>query len=292
VDTLRPEGLDGPRLIQARARDVIGAAGGIRTLRQVDLAAGLDPWNRALWFKVDGRPVDSLEGVLVGAGFRHKAMERFPDERAGDSPLWTLLDDLPTGAMVSNYVRLYSGFQPPWVAEGRAPKADICSGWRTEGTLVRDSLKTGRQVVTPGPSAPDLGAEGWHALEPLAKLGGRRRRRLDLDLGEVIRVEAFFRDAMASGDAGEDVVIHEYGVNAEIDRATLEVLSAKATPHVLPYIECPAAAASAGRIVGMKLGDLRDRIRAEFVGVSTCTHLNDMLRSLEDVAGLLAGAET
>jgi hypothetical protein len=288
VDTLRPEGLDGPRLIRGRARDVIATVDGIEVLAEADLVCATDPRSRSLSFTVAGQPVAGFDGVLVGAGFRQKALERFPEARAAESPLWTLLDDLPTATMVSNYVRLYAGFQPPWVAEGRAPKADICSGWRSEGTLVQDSLRAGRQVVTPGPAAPDLGAAGWHEMERLAKNGGRRRRRLDLTLGEVLIVEAMFRDTMASGEAGEDVVIHEYGLRAEVDPVSLTVLSVEAEPHVLPYVECPAAAASAGRIVGLKLTELRDRVRVEFTGVSTCTHLNDLLRSLEDVAGLLA----
>ncbi len=38
----------------------------------------------------------------------------------------------------------------------------------------------------------------------------------------------------------------------------------------------------------MSLVDLRDRVRGEFVGTSTCTHLNDTLRSIADLDALLA----
>jgi hypothetical protein len=37
----------------------------------------------------------------------------------------------------------------------------------------------------------------------------------------------------------------------------------------------------------MTVGELRNRIRTEFVGISTCTHLNDTLRSLGDLDALL-----
>jgi Protein of unknown function (DUF2889) len=37
----------------------------------------------------------------------------------------------------------------------------------------------------------------------------------------------------------------------------------------------------------MALADVRNRVRTEFVGVTTCTHLNDTLRSLGDVGALL-----
>ena len=43
---------------------------------------------------------------------------------------------------------------------------------------------------------------------------------------------------------------------------------------------------SAARIAGMELSSLRPRIRKEFVGRSTCTHLNDSLRSLADITAL------
>jgi hypothetical protein len=36
----------------------------------------------------------------------------------------------------------------------------------------------------------------------------------------------------------------------------------------------------------MRIPELRQRIRGEFVGTSTCTHLNDTLRALGDVAAL------
>jgi hypothetical protein len=38
---------------------------------------------------------------------------------------------------------------------------------------------------------------------------------------------------------------------------------------------------------GMTLAELRGRIRGEFVGTSTCTHLNDMLRAIADLDALL-----
>ena len=73
---------------------------------------------------------------------------------------------------------------------------------------------------------------------------------------------------------------------ARVDAATSTVLEATATPRVLPWFECPEAAASAGRLAGRTLDSLRAGVRAEFLGASTCTHLNDMLRALADVGEL------
>jgi hypothetical protein len=55
----------------------------------------------------------------------------------------------------------------------------------------------------------------------------------------------------------------------------------------LPWQECPGAVASAERITGMTLGELHFRVRQELFGTSTCTHLNDLLRSVADAEALL-----
>jgi hypothetical protein len=73
-----------------------------------------------------------------------------------------------------------------------------------------------------------------------------------------------------------------------IDRTTMSVVSCEATPRVLPWRECPEAAASARRLAGWPVQGLRPEVRARFVGPSTCTHLNDVLRGLEDVEWLVA----
>ena len=81
-------------------------------------------------------------------------------------------------------------------------------------------------------------------------------------------------------------MVHEYTVVGHVDAATQVVLDAEATPRVLPWFECPEAAASAGRLAGRSLDSLRAGVRAEFLGATTCTHLNDMLRALADVGVL------
>ena len=78
-------------------------------------------------------------------------------------------------------------------------------------------------------------------------------------------------------------MVHEYLVSGRIDRGDRTFTAVRAEALVLPWVECPNALASAGRLVGTPISDLRARVRAEFVGVSTCTHLNDTLRSLADM---------
>ena len=121
-------------------------------------------------------------------------------------------------------------------------------------------------------------------------MGMRRLRRIDVippvAAGGEHRVDVFFRDSHFDSDAVETVV-HEYSVAATIDDATRTIVSIAATPNVLPWQECPAAIESALRLVGHNLGDLRPWVRETFVGTTTCTHLNDVLRGLTDVGTLL-----
>ena len=59
-----------------------------------------------------------------------------------------------------------------------------------------------------------------------------------------------------------------------------------AAPLVLPWQACPAAVASASRLVGVAAADLPGRVRTDLAGTSTCTHLNSTLRTLADVGAL------
>ncbi len=98
-------------------------------------------------------------------------------------------------------------------------------------------------------------------------------------------VDAMFRDSHVD-DEGNETIVHEYTIVLHVDPVTFHVITAQATPRVLPWFECPEAADSATRLAGDSLDGLRARVRAEFVGASTCTHLNDALRALEDVPAL------
>jgi hypothetical protein len=113
----------------------------------------------------------------------------------------------------------------------------------------------------------------------------RRARRTDVVGGDEPAVDVLYRDSYVRPD-GLETVIHEYVVALRFRDGVIRSL--RATPRTLPWVECPAAAASAERLVGVPLDGLRTHVRKTFGGTSTCTHLNDTLRSLEDVPGLLA----
>ncbi|MGF7234353.1 MAG: DUF2889 domain-containing protein, partial [Frankia sp.] len=116
--------------------------------------------------------------------------------------------------------------------------------------------------------------------------GGGRTSMAYASLYVFVAVDAFFRDSHVDG-GGLETVVHEYSVAATIDPATMRFTDCQATIGVLPWQECPGAVGSARRLVGTPVEGLRTSIRESFVGTSTCTHLNDTLRALEDVGDLV-----
>jgi hypothetical protein len=154
------------------------------------------------------------------------------------------------------------------------------------------SFEAGDPAIVTGPVAPQLDTgdpQAWHPMEPLPLHGMRRQRRLDVydaDDSRNVAVDAMFRDTYVRSD-GQVTIIHEYAVAATVDADSGVILESQATPRVLPWQECPGAVASATQIAGMALSDLHARVRKELAGTTTCTHLNDLLRSVADTAALI-----
>jgi hypothetical protein len=113
----------------------------------------------------------------------------------------------------------------------------------------------------------------------------RRQRLIERD-GDALW--AMFRDSYARPD-GTVSVLHEYSLEATLEPAadgSSRVRTCVATPRVLPWLECPGAAASAARIEGHAVPALRALVKDDLVGTSTCTHLNDLLASLAQADAL------
>lgn len=313
IDMAFPDGLAGDVLLRGTGRDLrTGADGTARTVDEASFEATIDFAHGQRVVAIETSPgvegIDALIGRNAGGGYR-----KYLNQVAGQcglvgSLLFQLLDDLSGASLVSGYapqLAVAHGGDGPGRVEIAQPAdakeimlgmGDLCAGWRIGGTMLRSVEEIGRPPMLQGPVAPVLDDGGdavaWHELPAAMTPNGMRRiRRIDVARGHDDRaplvVDAMFRDTHR-GDDGVVTIVHEYHVAAEVEPDSFTVLSIDATPRVLPYRECPDAAASAQRVVGVTTTGLRARTRAELVGVSTCTHLNDVLRALEDVEPLAA----
>ena len=307
MDVRRPAGLDGELSLLGLARDLFTddrGDGHVRGEARLTATVSARPY---VLCRIDTDPAigsEELVGEPTVSGFRAVLERVAPEHRAARSPLYQLLDEIPVATLVSGQVVGYAEQQlvESSVALGlprRRPAqpdpretgmADQCAGWRIGATIMDSYDAEGVSPVVRGPIAPVVEEPddtlGWHRMEPLPPLAMRRRRRLDLAREDgLLLADAFFRDSHVT-DAGAELVIHEYALRAAFDPRTLTVVEVEADPRTLPWAECPDAALSAGRLQGQTAHDLRRWVRAELVGISTCTHLNDQLRSLEDVVAL------
>lgn len=311
IDTARPDGFQGDLVMTARARDLRTTSDTTSVVTtQVDLSLRVESSNRQV-LSVASSPalpgLDQLVGYPVGPGFRSRVNEACPGEREAGTLLHLLLDDLPGAALVSGYSPQRAGAldQPRRRPEGTVggtsglaqmleTQDDLCAGWAHDGTLMVTIRSTGEIPVSTGPPAPSLDRQddplAWHAMPLLPPHAMRRRRRLDVvgpgGSAEVHRFDAHFRDSHMDQD-GAEWVVHEYSATGAFDIVGGRVLDIGAEAHVLPWMECPGAVASAERLSGMSIAELRTRVRREFTGGSTCTHLNDTLRSLGDLEVLV-----
>jgi hypothetical protein len=295
-DSLRPDGLLGDVRLTARGRDLQTGLDGTATVlgtATVEATIRFVPDRLVVAITVDPTAdLAGLVGVRASSGFRQALDEALPGEEATHSLRYQLLDDVPTATLVSGYALGAGGVHPPRGMLDFSRNADLCAGWARGATLLAELEEDGHVPVVTGPEAPTLDRAddplAWHGVAPLDPHGMRRRRRIDVwqDDGE-FAVECFFRDTHLDAD-GLETVIHEYTVHGAVDAATMRFTACDAEVGALPWMECPGAAASAGRLIGTPTGDLRSRVRETFVGTSTCTHLNDTLRSLADLSALVA----
>jgi hypothetical protein len=312
IDTTRPDGLRADATVDARARDLrTNADGTTEVVAEARLEATVSPMRKLLSITTtpDVLALQGLVGGSVGSGFRARLNDVLSEGCEDGTPLFLLLDDLPGATLVSGYALLRSGLLdvPPPDADTPAAqprrkldvsaRGDVCAGWAHDGTMMLHIAETGRNPVPEGPPAPVLESEddpaSWHAMAPLPPFSVRRRRRLDLIApavtGDDLRLDVHFRDSYV-GEDGIEKVLHEYTIagtaQAGSEPDANRIVSVAARAQVLPWMECPGAIASAARIAGMPLSQLRPVVRKDFVGRTTCTHLNDMLRSLADVEAL------
>ena len=104
-----------------------------------------------------------------------------------------------------------------------------------------------------------------------------------------VGIDAHFRDSHADAAGRETICM---SITSRLPPHPRHIRLITADPHVLPWPECPAAAAGTSRLAGVELSTLPAHVRDTFTGASTCTHLNDMVRALADVPALAASVLT
>lgn len=276
-----------PLVVEAVGRDLLTPRSGpASTVDEVTLRIeiGMDDVVRTIASLPEEPGLAAVVGAPSRSGFRAAVDGAAPALAERAAVLHQLLDDVPLAGLIASYgwTRENDGWDIPPAAADRL--TDLCAGWAGGGTMVGALTSTGTFPIPEGPPAPPV-----DGVEPLGPGLVRRLRRVDVwpASAGLLAVEAWFRDSHR-GVAGAEDVLHEYTLTAIVDRAEMEVRSAEAVAHVLPWPECPGALASADRVVGMHLADIRARVNDELTGTSTCTHLNDVLRSLAGVPALAA----
>ncbi len=291
IDT-HPDG-PGAAFAELRARDVrTDASGAVDVIEDVVVRAHLT--DRVIDdITGDDHRLSRLWGTRVGPGFRATVNALLGPDVERATPLHLLLDDWVGANLVSGYgiqhAAIINGVEERMAGVVADHLAGICSGFAPDAAVVDFTRRNLLMPCVHGPVAPPPpGGGAMHPVEPLRAHGMRRMRRLDVrpDDGSSATFDAHFRDTHVDGP-GTETIVHEYTVVGTVDVATRTITSLEAAARVLPWQECPGALASAARVQGMAIAELRDHVRTEFVGTSTCTHLNDTLRCLGDVGALL-----
>jgi len=298
VDIERPEGFAGPLVLRGRGRDL--ATG---TDQDTVLAAAAtevvidfvgDRTIRSVHATPDPGGLEAVVGERAGSGFRRILADACPHLAGSGSLVHLLLDEVTPATLISGSSLAREGAIKV-AADGDLSRLPfgICAGWQVGGAMEAAIVETGVPLLGWGPPAPSLTTDddplAWHAMADLAAASMRRRRRIDLvPVESVLEIDVRYRDSYWERDLTETVV-HEYGLFVTVDRASWRVTAAEATPGPLPAPECPTAAAGAAHLVDVDVRDLREVVRDRFVGTSSCTHLNDVYRSLADVARLADG---
>jgi hypothetical protein len=324
LDVIRRPGSFSPvASIAGAARDLLTTADGPVELGTARLRVGID--GTGVIDADDQEPsrpsTTALIGARTGFGFR-SGLKGLLSELDG-SLLGLLVDDLSGAPAPSGYAsireRKINGetvdLSPPpmavpvslagglseeamvamaAMASRASTQTDVCAGWRAQGIpTLRRTEGLDLPFEDDPPVAPSLVSDdalAWHEMPELAPGQTRRIRRLDLVVdGNDLVADVMFRDSIIDPD-GTPRVVHEYAVSATIDRETLTITRIHADPRALPFLsDCPLAADSAQFLVGETVPQLRRRVKVISRGAASCTHLNDLYRSMADI-GVLAAA--
>jgi hypothetical protein len=232
-----------------------------------------------------------LVGQASGSGFRRRLHE-LPADTADRRLAHRVLDDLPILLRVAFQTAIldHPALARPPAAISLAG-ADQCEGWRSDGTMLAQIAEEGGVLQMALTAPVDDSTGPWAVAEhtALPPMATRRRRLVEIHpRSDGLDLVAHFRDSYTDPD-GIERGLHGYVVTGHVAAdGTIEALLA--TGVVLPGPECWRATASTERLLGVSLRDVDQVAKTDLLGRGTCTHLNDTLRALADVAELAAVA--
>ena len=300
IDTTWPEGLGKPMRMLGDVRDIYTPADD--PTPQViahDWTSALVSFRREI-LAIEASRSNDIAQALIGAragGHMRAAVEHtLPVEFETATGLHLLLDDHAGASLVATWA--WSRHGNDWlqrVAEHGPTTAGrngqfigICSGFRPGSSALNpDGSPVGSQssaIVPPLPHPGDL--DGWHAIRAQTGVGARRARRTDVWLDGDVQIDIHFQDTATSPSGGDRIAVHEYRVRATASRGDMTLIAIEATPHVLPFSECPGAAPNVANLIGAPLARFRTEALERLPGVVGCTHLNDVMRSMADIPAL------
>ena len=288
-----PDGMGTDLHLKGRARDLLTPTEGEPSVvREADLYAVTGPERDIRRIEADPAPaaLERLVGCRAGGNLRKAIATELPEEAENGTPLHLLLDDLAGSTLISGFVFVRWLDHLPEMRERltRAPirqMTDICSGFQSGSSALRadGSIVHNQNTAYPGPLADPSDPWCWHELDEAPVPAMRRARRIDVwDEDGILGIDAMFRDSAWDPD-GRELVVHEYQLLGQADRASGVLISVTAVPRVLPYAECPGAAPNASWMEGTELRAMRTEVLARLQKADCCTHLNDALRSLAEV---------
>ncbi len=228
-----------------------------------------------------------LVGARGGGHLRGVLDEKIHEERVDGTPLYLLLDDISGASLVSGWAwsrwiepgmeaMMSDGFE-----EHRHTMENICHGFATgSSALAAEAPPDNNPQVVELANPQD--AASWHEIPASDGVNFRRARRIDVWRDEgILMIEVGFQDSARDPELGR-VAIHEYVVHARADMASEELVEISATPHVLPFPECPGAVNNIQLMLGTPMREMRLRVIDVLPGVKGCTHLNDVMRGLAE----------
>ncbi len=289
--------------VVGRARDLsTGADDEVLILGEdaVEATVELDGRILALTGNAADRGLERFMGLRSGGELRKALAAEMPEEERQETRLHRLLDDL-AGAVFMSVAAWYAweggieghAERTNALSRGSRPVEGVCLSYVPGSPAMTDDgrgIDENADHPLAPPPIPSDDPYGFHVLVETDDPNQWRLRRTDLwrEADDIV-VDAWFQDSSGvQGVAGRRVIFHEYGLVARFDSASLELRSISVTPYVLPYVTCHAAPATAQVLVGRNAGELRRQVLAQLRGTAGCTHLNDMLRALQDITGLSA----